>query len=216
MAQEDYDLTVLVTGFGEFQDIKTNPSFEITSLLPPQISHKGLTIRLISHPEPLNTAYHSILSTIPPLLEQHKPDIVLHIGLAVERNYFAIEKSALRDGYQQYPDIARKVFTKAESKKTWGKSPERLETTLDFDDVVDRWQKGVWKADVRGSDDVGNYICGFIYYLSLEHFWEKGDGDGEKKVLFLHVPHLKGEKELEKGKEITVNLIKAIAESCRR
>jgi len=106
------------------------------------------------------------------------------------------------------------VFTKAESEKTWGKSPERLETALDFDDVVDRWKKGGGKADVRGSDDVGNFNCGFIYYLSLEHFWKREDG--ERKVLFLHVPYLKGEKELEKGKEVTVGLIKAIAESCRR
>ncbi|TVY39282.1 Pyroglutamyl-peptidase [Lachnellula subtilissima] len=183
MAQEDYDVTVLVTGFGEFQDININPSFEITSLLPPEISHKGLTIRLISHPEPLNTAYHSILTTIPQLLEQHNPDIVLHIGLVVDRDYFAIEKSALRDGYQLLPDIARKVFTKAESKKKWGKSLERLETTLDFDDVVDRWKKGGVKADVRGSDDVGNFNCGFLYYLSLEHFLKEW-GWGEEGAVF--------------------------------
>ncbi|TVY91734.1 Pyroglutamyl-peptidase [Lachnellula willkommii] len=216
MAQEDCDLTVLITGFGEFQDIKTNPSYEITSLLPPQLSHKGLTIRLIPHPSPLNTAYHSILTTISALLAQHKPDIVLHIGLAADRSYFAIEKSARRDGYQQYPDIARRVFTKAESKKVWGKSPERLETGLGFEDVVVRWKEGAGEEDVRGGDDVGSYVCGFVYYLSLEMFWKRGGGGGEGKVLFLHVPYLKGAEELERGKEVTVSLIKAIAESCRR
>jgi pyrrolidone-carboxylate peptidase len=53
----------------------------------------------------------------PKLLEEHKPDVVVHIGLAVERTYFAIEKGAERDGYNQYPDNDRKVFNKSETKK---------------------------------------------------------------------------------------------------
>lgn len=151
------------------------------------------------------------MATIPPLLDQYNPDIVIHIGLATERNYFAIEKGAEKDGYQQYPDEARKVFTKAEIKKTWGKSPEKLETALDCDDVAGRWKRNVGKtADVRAVDDVGNYVCGFVYYLSLEHFRKRGDA--EKKVVFFHVPWLKGEKELERGKEVTIGLVRAIAE----
>jgi pyrrolidone-carboxylate peptidase len=51
------------------------------------------------------------------LLEEHKPDVVVHIGLAVERTHFAIEKAAERDGYNQYLDNDRKVFNKSEIKK---------------------------------------------------------------------------------------------------
>jgi pyrrolidone-carboxylate peptidase len=80
--------------------------------------------------------------------------------------------------------------------------------------VAGRWKKIVGKtADVRAVDDVGNYVCGFVYYLSLEHFRKRGDA--EKKVVFFHVPWLKGEKELERGKEVTVGLVRAIAEVCR-
>ncbi|CZR67944.1 uncharacterized protein PAC_17843 [Phialocephala subalpina] len=103
--------TVLVTGFGEFLDIKTNPSWEIASSLPQTING----IRIIIEPQPLKAIYHSLLD-VPKLLEKHNPDIVIHIGLAVDRNYFAIEKGADRDGYHQFPDEARKVFTRAESK----------------------------------------------------------------------------------------------------
>ncbi|TVY67407.1 Pyroglutamyl-peptidase 1-like protein [Lachnellula suecica] len=231
MSEEQFesDLTVLVTGFSVcpfcpqslfsgsnwpgISRHQTNPSFEIIKLLPAKLSHKGLTIRIITHATPLKAEYHWLLTTIPPILEENQPDIVLHIGLAVERNYFAIEKGAPREGYQQYPDVSRKVFTKAEGKKAWGKSPDRLESSIDFEDVVSRWKKSVQKSvDVRGSDDVGTYVCGFVYYLSLEHFWKRGDG--EAKVVFFHAPLLKGEKELMEGKEITIGLIGAIAEKC--
>jgi len=100
-------------------------------------------------------------------------------------------------------------------KKTWGKSPENLETTLDCENVAARWKNSVGKlADVRAVDDVGNYVCGFVYYLTLEHFWKRGDGD--KKVVFFHVPWLKGEKELDRGKKVTMDLVRAVAEVCRK
>ncbi|KAF4627910.1 hypothetical protein G7Y89_g10246 [Cudoniella acicularis] len=225
-------VTVLVTGFGvekarppsgsiklttaqEFQDIKINPSWEIASQLPSTLDFKGINIRIITQTEPLKAAYHSLFDVTPKLLQQYNPDIVLHVGLAVERDYFAIEHGANRDGYQQYPDVARKVFTKAEIKKAWGKSPERLDSPLDFDDVVAKWKAQVGKGvDVRASDDVGTYVCGFVYYTSMEYFWKRGTP--ETPVVFMHVPPLSGKGDLEKGKAVTLSLIQAIAQSCRK
>jgi pyrrolidone-carboxylate peptidase len=154
---------------------------------------------------------------------------VIHIGLAAGRDYFAIEKGAERDGYHEFPDEERKVVTRAEVKKLWGKSPARLDSAIDFEDVVERWRsivkggaghakaKGHGKdkekekdSEVKGSDDVGNYVCGFVYYVSLEWLWERKK---EGKVLFLHVPNLVTEKEVERGRDITLALIKAVVES---
>jgi pyroglutamyl-peptidase len=108
--------------------------------------------------EPLKTAYHEIASVVPKLLEQHKPNVVIHVGLDADRSYFAIEKGADRDGYHQVPDEARKVFTKAEGKKAWGKSPDRLDSSIAIDDAVSRWRRLKKGADLRVSDDVGNYV----------------------------------------------------------
>lgn len=75
-------------------------------------------------------------------------------------------------------------------------------------------KKPAKEFDLRVSDDVGYYVCGFVYYVSLEWFWKK---EGEKRgrpVLFLHVPTLKGEDELEMGKRLTVALIQGVVESC--
>ncbi|RDL37452.1 Pyrrolidone carboxyl peptidase (Pyroglutamate aminopeptidase) [Venustampulla echinocandica] len=212
---EDTNLTVLVTGFGAFQDIKINPSWEIVSQLPSSTTHKGQGIRIITHPAPFKAAYHDLLNVVPKLLEQVSPDIVLHMGLAVERDYFAVEKGADRDGYHQYPDVARKVFTKVENKKVWGKSPARLDSCLELENVVGMWRAGAGKGtDVRMSDDVGAYVCGFVYYLTLEYFYRKGEK--EKSILFMHVPPLNGEAEIEKGKRVTLAMIHAMAECSRK
>jgi pyroglutamyl-peptidase len=103
------------------------------------------------------------------------------------------------------------VFTKAEIKQAWGKSPARLDSLLDFDAVIAGWKARAGKGvDVRVSDDVGNYVCGFAYYLSLAQAIHT---EGERRVVFLHVPPLKGEREIEKGVEVTIALIKAIVET---
>ncbi|KAH7357267.1 hypothetical protein BKA65DRAFT_548649 [Rhexocercosporidium sp. MPI-PUGE-AT-0058] len=216
-----HEPTVLVTGFGQFLDIKTNPSWEIASLLPTSING----VRVIVHPDPLKAEYHSLLE-VHRILEEHQPDVVIHMGLAADRDYFALEKSAERDGYHEIPDEKRKVFTRAETKKVWGKSPTRLESTLDIEDILRLWKanlsmtagksKGKDKAiaDVRTSDDVGNYVCGFVYYASLEWFWKKYGPQGERKVLFFHVPNMHGGDDYERGKYVAITLIEAVISSC--
>jgi len=155
---------------------------------------------------------------VPKLLEEHKPDITLHIGLDEGRTFFGIERGAPRDGYHQNLDLERKVFTKGEGKALWGKNPERLETTLDLDDVVVRWKnsKGLKelgkgkKVEVKVSDDVGDFVCGFIYYASLEKMGREQD---RRDVVFLHVPPLKGKGDVEMGVKVIEELIKALGAS---
>ncbi|PVH75891.1 hypothetical protein DL98DRAFT_518359 [Cadophora sp. DSE1049] len=147
------------------------------------------------------------------------------MGLAADRDYFAIEKGADRDGYHQIPDEQRKVFTRAETKKVWGKSPTRLVSTLDVGDIIGKWKAnlaaGIAKpkgkerssvTDVRASDDVGNYVCGFVYYASLEWFWRKYGPQGKRRVLFFHVPKI--EFSFQQGRDVTVALIKGVIGSC--
>jgi pyroglutamyl-peptidase len=61
-------------------------------------------------------------------------------------------------------------------------------------------------------------LCEFIYYASLAHFWEKGgkNGEGERPVLFLHVPQDDGDPEAAKlGQMVTMNLIRAVVSNGR-
>ncbi|KXJ86878.1 hypothetical protein Micbo1qcDRAFT_236639 [Microdochium bolleyi] len=263
MSQDDQPVRVLVTGFGPFLDVSINPSFEIVKLLSEQHSPAGAGIEIIAHPVPLKAAYRSLLQTAPDLLRQHdNPDIVLHIGLATDRDYFAVEQSASRDGYHQYPDVERQTLRKDEGLAVWGKkSADKLETTLHLDAVVRSWKRNLslpfgdggtvdgdpgrpllkkgkgrgggqkrndaaWAArgralasgDVRLSDDVGDYVCGLLYYASMAAMQQLRDRvgrrySGARNVVFLHVPPLEGEAALAKGLEVVVALIKALAES---
>ena len=68
--------------------------------------------------------------------------------------------------------------------------------------------------DVRLSDDVGNYVCGFVYYTSLTELAKRGDG--QRAATFLHIPLLKTEEDIEKGERVVLALIGALANTWRR
>ncbi|KAK7632745.1 hypothetical protein IWX49DRAFT_563057 [Phyllosticta citricarpa] len=301
------EVTVLVTGFGPFlSQFPINPSHEITKLLPTTLlpdpsDPTSPRIRLIVHPSPLPVAYHPTATLVPTILAAQNPDLVLHLGLAAGRNYFALERSSVRIGYGRNKDVLGQRWADFDSDRQWpshlkaftegdGKLcsyPDRLATSLPFEDIWRRWralcadiegvgdgtssatfvttiatpphQTGIpvapsagaatskpWKrVEVRPSDDVGSFLCGFIYWTTLAWFWaraqqrqkeerEKADAgivptetqqaqqpqrlvapeeEGERPVLFLHVPGCPEERDLQRGKEITVAAIKAMVAS---
>jgi pyroglutamyl-peptidase len=147
----------------------------------------------------------------------------------VDRDYFAVEQSAPKEGYHNVPGQDRRVFTRAENKKIFGKSPSSLTTSLDLETAVSVWQnacsqiaskgKGRGKGkergkmekavDVRLSDDVGTFVCGFIYYVSLLEMQKRS---GRRDVVFLHVPRLEGEEQVGLGTQVVKALIEALVE----
>ncbi|KAK7755298.1 hypothetical protein SLS62_002804 [Diatrype stigma] len=255
MATDDEGVRVLVTGFGPFQHFTINPSFEIVSRLPPSLPG----IRVLAHPDPLRSVYRSLLETAPRLIREHRPDVVVHVGLAPDQTYFCVEQSASRDGYHQVPDMERRVLTKAESrtvfnnsgggagknkKKNMVVSPEVLETSFDLPGVLEAWKRRLsWNpalsvgggggkmgakaaakggkapssdaaVDVRHTDDVGNYVCGLLYYASLAELAQRGGGgDGSRYVVFLHVPPLRTEEEFHRGSLVLAALVETLVEA---
>lgn len=184
-------------------------------------------------PEPIPAAYHKIFAQVPKLIEQHAPDLVVHMGLDVDSGpgVFKVERSAAKEGYHDIPDIERRVFTRAENKKTFAKSSASLLTSLDVDAAIDAWQsacssltltkpspsggnakkggKGQEKqrVDVRLTDDVGTYVCGFNYYVSM---LEMQRASGKRNVVFFHVPNLATQDDIAVGIQVTEELIKSL------
>ncbi|KAF2848331.1 peptidase C15, pyroglutamyl peptidase I-like protein [Plenodomus tracheiphilus IPT5] len=223
---------VLITGFGPFLDIANNPSWSIAKGLSNQMADiDGENVNIIVPNGPLPAAYHKIHAQIPALIAEHNPDLVLNIGVDVDSapGVFKLEKSAKREGYHDIPDIDRRVFTRAENKKIFGKAAPSLHTSLDIETVVARWRgarfflrlsdaaneapKGKGKSnqgtpvDVQLSDDVGNYVCGFNYYVSM---LEMQKLYGTRAVVFLHVPYLTSVEEITIGVQVVEELLKAL------
>lgn len=174
-----------------------------------------------------------------------KPDVIVHIGLAAGRRFFALEDRSTRDIYDKIPDVDGELFT---DKQTFSKFPAVLTTSFDAADVLRRWKallsstsstteesssrsssssigsgsgSGSGTAsdqipDVRISQNPGNFMCGFIYYNSLAHYFSIKE-DNERPVVFFHVPDLSGsEEKLRQGREVTIALITALVESMQK
>ena len=195
-----------------------NSSWVIASTLPNRLpaTSTSPSIRIIKHPEPIKTAYRTVMSLVPKLLQRSdpKPDIILHLGLAVDRHYYSLERESPREPYTRKRDLDGHVCSSEENKAMWGTCPNVLKPTFNCDDVWRRWQQHVQLvegAETKQSDDPGNFMCAFIYYASMAWFWKRGAE--ERPVMFLHVPDCPTEEEVEVGREVTAGLVKALVES---
>ncbi|KAL8387830.1 hypothetical protein RB595_009643 [Gaeumannomyces hyphopodioides] len=145
-----------------------------------------------------------------------KIDLMLHLGMAGPRPYYSIERRGHRDGYRGR-DVDDELLNDEERHRQeregwiWNGLPHDLETDLDLEDVLLRWRGySPWDADVRVSSDAGRYLCDFIYYSSLAHLYRSGE---YRRVVFLHVPADLSEDALERGLDLTIQLIRSLVES---
>ena len=227
------DVTVLVTGFGPFQErFPVNPSFEITRLLPdilPRALADGTRIRTIAYAAPIRVSYHEVRKLVPVLHEtlHGVVDLVLHIGMASGRDHYTAEMYAHRDGYSKNKDLDGEMLLPEDGLVHFGDCPAMMTTALDCEEVLRRWHASLstvpidspaFGADCQLSEDAGHYLCDYIYFNSLAWFGRRsGKLDGgkasDRPVLFLHVPAESDALTLEKGRDVTIALIGAMVET---
>ncbi|KAF2176550.1 peptidase C15, pyroglutamyl peptidase I-like protein [Zopfia rhizophila CBS 207.26] len=127
---------VLITGFGAFQGVPSNPSWGIAQRLPSTLPNN---IELIAYTSAIPVAYHPTIILVPKLIAEHQPDIALHMGVAADRDYFAVEQTSQREPWPVL-DIEGQNFSPEEVEKVWTGQPQKLSTDLDLHDVVAKWQ----------------------------------------------------------------------------
>jgi len=212
------EIVVVVTGFGPFRaQHPINPAWEITKALPPTLRaapHRpnAPTIRILIHPTPVRVSYNTVYSLVPKLWAQYpKIDFMVHIGMAAGRDYYSVERRGHRDGYD-LRDVDGRLLSDYGLEDAWKeeKCPVDIETDVDMDDVWWKWKTAMPGVDVRPSEDAGRYLCDFIYYCSLSHLWKKKE---PRRVVFFHVPVDSDGVAVEKGKDVAVELIRALVES---
>ncbi|KAF2173939.1 hypothetical protein M409DRAFT_16208 [Zasmidium cellare ATCC 36951] len=230
------ELTILVTGFGPFQEkYPVNPSYEITRLLPdylPATSPHESAVRIISYGTPIRVVYDGVRELVPKLHDAYAGmvDLVLHIGMASGRKFYCAERYGHRDGYIKNKDLDGNMPSPEEGKITFGDCPETMTTSLDFESVLLNWQTNILAipegqpgahADIRPSEDAGRYLCDYIYFNSLAYFGRKsgemeGGRDSSRPVLFFHVPAESDEGSLQRGRAVCEALIRAMADCYSR
>ncbi|KAF3484412.1 uncharacterized protein GIQ15_03736 [Arthroderma uncinatum] len=232
---QDDDIHVLVTGFGPFKTHPLNPSFLITSLLPqyvPSTSKSQRRIRIHAHPLPIRVAYASVRSEVPLLIEAFRaahdgrpPHLVIHIGMASTRQYYAVETKAHREGYDvtdvdgrfglAFDSTLPASLQPGKPSSTSITPPEssiRVNPSPPNTEFLQTWRKSLPSGrsfDVRLSHDAGRYLCEYIFYTSLSMAWEEQRPRG---VAFLHVPGWTDKASVEMGADVLVGLVKAMVE----
>jgi len=221
--------TVLVTGFGPFlEKVPDNPSWGVASRLPaliPASSDNPTPIHIHVHHDAIRVAYRHVVDLVPRLLLPNNPiyshpDIILHIGLAAGRDHFAAEEGAWGRNYANLPDVDGECIADTAMEKLFpaNRFPGRLSTSFNTPDVLARWKANLKRqgsrsiSDVRISKDPGNFLCGFIYYNSLAHYYSITRD--QRPVIFLHVPNIsRCEEDMKEGIDVTIALIKALVQS---
>jgi pyroglutamyl-peptidase len=219
------------------ENFPRNSSWEIASTLPaliPASPTNPTPVHIYVHYEPIRVAYNKVVDLVPRLLppgshQRPAPDIILHIGLAAGRTFYTLEQGSHGRGYGKIPDVDGEKFLDDDAEARFPSEifPPVLQTSFDTADALMRWRNNLGypdpesevlrgrAPDVRISPDAGNFMCGFIYYNSLAHYFEKKED--ERPVAFLHVPDLSdSDEKLDVGREVAVALIKALVESRRQ
>lgn len=126
------------------------------------------------------------------------------------------------------PDVDGEKFPDEQAEKMFPPEefPSALSTSFDTEDVLRRWRTHLGYIahastvrteglpDVRCTHDAGNFMCGFIYWNSLAHYFSIKED--ERPVVFLHVPDLSGSEErYAEGTKVAIALIRALVESRR-
>lgn len=169
---------VLVTAFGAFPGAPSNPTENIVKHL--QIFYRRRfalrNTELVTAVMPVR--FEGVATRLATLLETHRPDIVIHLGLAARRKTLSIETRALNRLTSIHADAtgglsgASTILRGGEAVRhaRWAAAPLAVAMS----------RRG---APSRTSIDAGDYLCNQTLYLTLGMF--------NGPAGFIHMPRLR-------------------------
>lgn len=181
-------MLTLVQGFMPFGSFAANPSQELVEGLGRRVSAAGLGVggrgagagRIVTAVLP--TSYAAVSETVPALVDQHRPDVWVGIGLAAGRPSLSVEAVAVNRIASLEPDADGVVVLSA-SVRVGG--PAAYLSTLPLEAVVAAWRAGGIPGCVSMS--AGAFLCNMAFYLAAHSAARLGL---DCRVGFLHVPLL--------------------------
>nr|2EO8_A Chain A, Pyrrolidone-carboxylate peptidase [Pyrococcus furiosus]2EO8_B Chain B, Pyrrolidone-carboxylate peptidase [Pyrococcus furiosus]2EO8_C Chain C, Pyrrolidone-carboxylate peptidase [Pyrococcus furiosus]2EO8_D Chain D, Pyrrolidone-carboxylate peptidase [Pyrococcus furiosus] len=170
-------MKVLVTGFEPFGGEKINPTERIAKDLDGiKIGDAQVFGRV------LPVVFGKAKEVLEKTLEEIKPDIAIHVGLAPGRSAISIERIAVNAIDARIPDNEGK---KIEDEPIVPGAPTAYFSTLPIKKIMKKLHERGIPAYI--SNSAGLYLSNYVMYLSLHHSATKGY---PKMSGFIHVPYI--------------------------
>uniref|UniRef100_A0A034WJ54 Pyroglutamyl-peptidase 1 n=1 Tax=Bactrocera dorsalis TaxID=27457 RepID=A0A034WJ54_BACDO len=210
-AEEANKNLIIVTGFGPFvghEDV--NASWEAVRLLPDELTCRGHHYKLEKREVPVE--YDAVDKAVEEIWS-HKPQLVIHCGVHGSASCIHVEKLAYNHKFTR-PDYARQRLPKSSAClvncSTNVYDNHTLHCGLDVEKIVEvvaascectppATDDAIQSTVLQSSNDVGNYLCGYIYLKSLDR--------NRNRTLFIHVPPINRPFTSEETKEVVLRII---------
>lgn len=161
---------LLLTGFGPFPGAPENPTAQmVQNLASCPLGSMELVTRI------LPVIWNDAEARIAALIDEVKPDAILHLGLATKRSTIGVETRARNECTRLHPDADNMCRASGTiDPHGQGLRHARVDTARLVEVLC-----GLG-LDAELSDDAGDYICNHTLYLSL--------GSHVPRVGFIHLP----------------------------
>jgi pyroglutamyl-peptidase len=168
-------LRVLLTGFGPFPGVSDNPSARLVEALAACSPPSDCAL----HWQILPAEWDTVAALAPALHEALQPQVMIHFGVSERSKTFRIERSAFNRTMPR-PDAKGALPSSA---AVLVQRPDRHDTRLPASVLAAQLRaRGLATTTSRSA---GNYLCNFLYYLSLD--WAARQ-ESPPLALFVHIP----------------------------
>jgi len=189
--------TILLTGFGLFGGLQENPSWSAVKEV--NKTWEEANTRLIIKEIPVT--YDYIDNQIPVLLDDSKPDIVIHVGVnSHSKDVINLETCAHSYGYN------KSDANKCHCNPSKHCHQECLYTSVNTGEIFAKCNGSY--PPVAMSCNAGRFLCEYVYYTSMKH-------SHNAPVLFVHVPLLTYDVTLEVVTKVLLKIVNCCVEQLK-
>lgn len=158
-------MKILITGFEPFSNNKINPSELVINEL-----RKDYDVLL------LPVSYHKAPIILNNTINKIKPDIIISLGLASNRDKISLELIGIN---YMGSNISDNDGILIKGQKINDDLDDGLITNFNLNKLLDKLKEA--NIDCSLSTSAGTYICNLVYFTSLNY---------TKNSLFIHLPNL--------------------------
>ena len=151
-------MKILLTGFNSFQGVSVNPSEQVVRALASR-GRNDLGAVLVTAVLP--TEYIAATRQIRKLMRSARPDAILCLGVAIQRERISLERVALNLDDDSTPD--NKGITRR-GRKIAPSGPDVYWTTLPLAPMLKALQRD--RAQAYISNHAGTFLCNHAFYVA--------------------------------------------------